>query len=40
MGLSSFLDVAVALSVLIVPITSLLAFFIWIAVEVQNEEEE
>lgn len=39
MGLSSFLDVAAALSVLIVPITGMLAFFIWIAVVTAREEE-
>ena len=38
-NLSSFLNVVTALSVLLVPITGMLAFFIWIA-RVTAEEEE
>ena len=39
MDLSNFLDVMAALAVILPPIIGLLAFFIWIATVVQNEEE-
>ena len=37
---SNILDVMVALSVILPPMVGLLAFFIWIASEVQKEAEE
>jgi len=39
-NLSGFLNVAAALSVLLVPIAAMLAFFIWVAVITTNEEED
>jgi len=39
MGLSGFLNIVVALSVILPPMIGLLAFFIWIATVVQKEEE-
>jgi hypothetical protein len=38
--LSNFLNIAVALAVILPPMVGLLAFFIWIASEVQKEAEE
>lgn len=40
MGLSDFLNIAVALAVIVPPMVGLLAFFIWVAAIVQNENEE
>ena len=40
MGLSSFLNLAAALSVLLVPMAGMLAFFIWVAVVTAREEEK
>jgi hypothetical protein len=39
MNLSNFLDVMVALAVILPPMIGLLAFFIWIATVVQEEEK-
>jgi hypothetical protein len=38
--LSNFLNIAVALAVIIPPMVGLLAFFIWIATIAAGEEEE
>jgi Flp pilus assembly protein TadG len=38
MDLSEFLNIAVALAVILPPMIGLLAFFIWIATVVQEEE--
>lgn len=40
MGLSSFLNVIVALVVILPPMIGLLTFFIWIATITAGEEEE
>jgi hypothetical protein len=40
MGLSNFLDLVVALAVILPPMIVLLAFFIWIATIAAGEEEE